>query len=428
MIFRNAVKRVLTAPKGADHRSADRLAILYDHLGIPAKGLASIQIVGESGKSACATMLSHALSARGYRTGTLSTPFSHTMTECITLDGTPISMDDFTDCVNYVVTTAETIRTTLATLPSLSDEERDELPAAQKRLYTYKNADEAFSLYADELLLTAALHYFSKNGCQLAIIETPTGDRMNAYHLPSPILVTAVTTTHDPVITDQVCKCLGKKTREIVSAIQEREIAQKISDRSAKINCRLTVPLKNQFYTADLAANRARVFYKNAQYLLRSGAYYQGYNLLTVVEILSALKRQGLAVDPASVDLQATSGNTGLPLQFHFMSLAPNIITDFADTDMRRTAFAESLSFHKDCIKGSVILVAEQTEEADELLCRPLEEKGISVSTVVRTDLSAPLRAMKPVIKALSPDETLLILGSRPFVYEIHRAICANLP
>ena len=93
MIYHNAVKRILSAPEGCDRRAADRYSLLFRALGVAAKSFPIIKIHGESGKSACAVMLSHALTACGYRTGTVTTPFSHAMTECIATDGKPISMD-----------------------------------------------------------------------------------------------------------------------------------------------------------------------------------------------------------------------------------------------------------------------------------------------------------------------------------------------
>ena len=162
MIYHNAVKRILSAPVECDRRSAERYSLLFRTLDRNLRGLSLIKIHGESGKSASATMLSHALTAAGYRTGTVTTPFSHEMTECIAVDGKPISLDGFADCVSRVLAAITAISTSLRDLPfPLTDEERDGLAEEQRTLYAYRVGAEAFSLSADELLLTSALLFFS---------------------------------------------------------------------------------------------------------------------------------------------------------------------------------------------------------------------------------------------------------------------------
>lgn len=428
MIFRNAEKKIVTAPQGSDPLSGERLSLLIEYLKLPKKGLAAVEILGESGKSSCAAMLSHALCARGYRVGTLSTPFSHTVRECIALNGQPISMDEFTHCVSRVTEAVTDIERTLTALPALSDEEKEELSGIEKRLHAYREKADTFSLFADELLLSAALCCFSENGCHLALIEIPNGERMGAYRLPLPILISAITTTVTPSVSKAICNRLDRQTREIVSAVQEREIARMISDRSAKINCRLTVPLKNQFYIADLNLSRSVVYYKTVRYELNSGAFYQARNVLLILELLSALKRQGLAVDPEAADLQPLFGTIGLPLQFSFLSFCPNILTDCADTAARRETLAESLSYHKDAIHAPITLVCEDLDADDDQLRHPFEKRDLAVCEIKRVHRETAMRDMKPIAKALRPDDTLVILGTRAFVYEAHRALLGLLP
>lgn len=428
MIYHNAVKRILTAPTACDRRTADRFSLLFRYLNLSIKGLSLVKIHGESGKSACATMLGHALSANGYRTGAVTTPFSHSMTECITVDGRPISMDDFTDCVSRVCEATATLNREIYELPPLSEEETETLTDTQKTLYAYQKTTEGFSLSADEILLASALCYFVKSGCQIAIVEVPTGPRGNAYRLPLAPLVSIVTSTEDPAIAKTLCGALDRDSGETVSAMQDREITRIISDKCASINCRLTVPIKNDFYLTELAANRLGLFYKGKQYSLNSGAFYQALNLLTVLEALTALKRNGFSVDHATATFQPLFGSAGVPLQFTTVSLSPTIITDFADTPARRMELAKSLSYHKQISQSPVTLIVPDSEDPDEQMAQPFVEQGFSVIKIIRGDMSNPIRTMKPIVKTLDPSGTLVITGPRTFVYELHRALLGLLP
>lgn len=428
MIYHNAVKRILTAPQGSDRRSRDRLSLLLRFLNISLKGITLIEVMGESGKSACATMLSHALTADGYRTGTVTTPFSHSMTECITADGKPISMDDFTECVNRVCVATAEIRIALSSLPELSEEEKESLNETQRALYAYRTSTDLFEPFSDELLLAAASCHFTKIGCQVAVIEVPSGTRGGAYRLPISPLVSVITSTESVELAKEIGAHLDRKTHETVSALQEREVTRIISERCAAINCRLTYPLRNKLYLTELATNRLRAFYKDMEYTLNSGAPYQLQNLLTVLETLAALKRNGFSTDPAAATFQPLFGTAGVPLQFTAISVEPNVITDFADTPARRKELAQSLSYHKQILQSPITLIAPCSEESDSVLCQPFVEKDLKVTKVLRTDVSNPLRAMKPIIKELSPSDTLVILGHRSFVYEIHRTLMGLMP
>lgn len=426
MIYHNAVKRILTTPEGSDHRSAERVSLLCRTLSVPHKGLTVIKIMGESGKSACATMLSRALVSRGYRVGTLTTPFSHTMTECITVDCTPVSMDAFTASVSRVCDTVTAIRTELSSLPENSESDEETLSSAEKAMRSYRAHSGNFSPFADEILLAAALLCFSQANCQIAVIEVPVGDRAGAYRLPVAPTVSVITTTEDATVASRICRSLDKRTRETVSALQSKAVYGMIADACAKINCRLTMPLRSAFYPADFAANRMRFFYKEMEHTLHSGAYYQALNLLTVSETLVALRRHGLAVDPLAADFQTPFGTAGVDLQFSFLSLHPTIITDFADTPARVTAFAKSLTYHTALMGANITLITEQKGAAhmsDETLCSIFSTQNIIINQVVRTAPEDARRTLKPIVKALTSDDTLFIIGSRPFVYETTRIL-----
>ena len=428
MTYHNAAKRILSAPIGSDRLASQRQTLLLRYLNCSHRGVSFVTVLGESGKSASATMLSHAVKESGYRTGLLSTPFSHTIRECINVDGEPISIEDFTACVSAVCEAESAIRADIASLPPRTEDELTELTDLQKSLYAYQATNREFRLFSDEILLASALQYFADTKCQIVILEIPNGTRADAYHLPYTPLVSVITATASSDAAKKICSRLMPKTVEIVSSPQPPEILRQISDRCATINCRLTVPLKNQFYLSDVAANRLDLFYKSNRYTLNSGAHYQAENLLTVLETLTVLKRSGLRVDPETAAYQPSFGAVGLPLQFTFLSLSPTVITDFADTPTRRVALAESLTYHKDVFGENVTLIAPCSDEDDHTVAAPFLQKGLPITTVVRTTPPQALRTMKPIAKALSPSDTLIILGDRPFVYELHRALIGLLP
>ena len=425
MNYHNAVKRLLTAPHGSDPRSAERVSLLCRKLDLSLKGMTVVTVSGSSGKSACVTMLSHALVSRGYRVGAITTPFSHEMTECISTDNHPIAIDDLAVLLTRVYKAVNDLQLSFNELKGRALDDSESLTKDEKTLLAVSDQEGQLSPFADELLIAASLAYFANKHCQIVIIEIPTGSRAGAYRLPIPTAVNVITATHTAEDAARICRLLDKRARETVTALQEREVYSVISNACVKTNCRLTMPLRSAFYPADLAANRIRFFYKEIELSLNSGAYYQATNVLTVWETLEALRRQGLSADPAAADFQGAEGTVGIDLQFSFLSLHPTVITDFADTGDRIKAFAKSLSYHRSFLGEDITVLTcsdAHSTVSDAELSDILKQHSISAHRILRVDEKDLRKALKPFLKELSPKNTLLILGSRPFVYEATRA------
>ena len=423
MTYHNAAKRLTTAPQGSDPRSAERVSLLCRALSLPKKGTAVIRVLGSSGKSACATMLARALFSRGYCVGTLTTPFSHTMTECMTVNCEPVSMDCFTRNVSLVMETASSIDKQISNATNFAEEQDEALSPFEKAMSAYVKHGVPFSPFGDELLLTSALSCFSEAGCQLVIVEIPNGERAGAYRLPFAPLLNVITGADGEEDAAILCHYLDKRAKETVTALQSKEIYRIISDACAKINCRLSMPLRNSFYPADFAANRMRFFYKNAERNLNSGAYYQALNMLTVSEVLEALQRQGVSADPLACDFHPPVGNAGIELQFAFLSIRPTVVTDFADNKARLEAFATSLAYQSALLGERICMVTEENGIDDQTITDVFAKHGIRIEDIVRVTVANGRKTLKPIISALTSENTVLITGSRPFVYEITRTV-----
>ncbi|GLZ81779.1 dihydrofolate synthase [Actinorhabdospora filicis] len=73
----------------------DRMKALLDHLGNPQRAFRSIHLTGTNGKTTTARMIESLLRAHGLRTGRYTSPHLKTIRERISIDGEPISEEDF---------------------------------------------------------------------------------------------------------------------------------------------------------------------------------------------------------------------------------------------------------------------------------------------------------------------------------------------
>ncbi|WP_435796528.1 bifunctional tetrahydrofolate synthase/dihydrofolate synthase [Kitasatospora indigofera] len=84
-------------PENKLEPSLDRIEALMDILGQPQRAFPSIHITGTNGKTSTARMVEQLLNAFELRTGRYTSPHVESVTERISLDGSPISVERFVE-------------------------------------------------------------------------------------------------------------------------------------------------------------------------------------------------------------------------------------------------------------------------------------------------------------------------------------------
>lgn len=77
----------------------ERIAGLLDLMGDPQRAYPVIQVAGTNGKTTVTRLIADILGAHGIRTGTFTSPHLHVVEERFSVDGTPITDEEFTQAV-----------------------------------------------------------------------------------------------------------------------------------------------------------------------------------------------------------------------------------------------------------------------------------------------------------------------------------------
>lgn len=77
----------------------ERIAGLLDLMGDPQRDYPVIQVAGTNGKTTVTRLIADILGAHGIRTGTFTSPHLHVIEERFSVDGTPITGEEFTQAV-----------------------------------------------------------------------------------------------------------------------------------------------------------------------------------------------------------------------------------------------------------------------------------------------------------------------------------------
>ena len=141
-----------------------RIAALLRLLGSPQKNLKIIHVAGTNGKGSVCAMLESCLRHAGYKTGMYTSPHLNDVRERVQVNGFPASSESFEK--SLVLT----------------------LQAAKKA-----GKAQGGPLTYFEILTAVAFLEFKKAGCQIVILETGLGGRLDSTNVISKPLLTIIT-------------------------------------------------------------------------------------------------------------------------------------------------------------------------------------------------------------------------------------------
>ena len=157
---------------------------ILEYLGHPEKDLKFIHVAGSNGKGSVSSYLASILTESGLRVGLFTSPHIVHFSERIRVNGHPIPED-------LVVSFVDTVR----------------------------SAPLSFSPSFFEITFGMALQYFQQEACDICIIETGLGGRLDATNVISPELsiITSISLEHTDMLGDTLEAIAGEKAGIIKS-------------------------------------------------------------------------------------------------------------------------------------------------------------------------------------------------------------------
>ncbi|MGN1092497.1 MAG: bifunctional folylpolyglutamate synthase/dihydrofolate synthase, partial [Monoglobaceae bacterium] len=150
MDYRESLNYIHKTPKFARVLGNDMLKKLLFHLGDPQKNLKFIHIAGTNGKGSYAVMMAEILKNSGYRVGLYTSPYIERFNERIQINGGQISDEALAEAATLVKQVIET----------------NDAPVSEFALDT-----------------AIAFYYFNKHNCDIIVLETGLGGRIDATNV-----------------------------------------------------------------------------------------------------------------------------------------------------------------------------------------------------------------------------------------------------
>ncbi len=419
MTYINAVKYINAHTDGA--LSPERMRLLCRYLGDPQRALRFVHIVGGRGKTSSAIMLSAVLDEAGLNVGSFINPYIFELRERISVGGAVISHSDFAEYVRKVSVAAGKMKADIELAAhEASAEETGEILTPHKITKNLLEGKIAPDPTSEEIVCAAALVAFADKGCQLCILEC--GDsRADPTGVIEPPLVSFICGgSLDGEQLRTACGTIRRGTREVICSAVGKEAYSTISGACSKVGSRMTVPAHGELLIVESGLSGKVFEYRGKTYSVPFSAEYHISNALATIETVYALRRTGMPLHRA--DVARGIAKARIPLRFDFMSVAPAIIIDSAESIADIENLGESLAKLRELLGTRIIKLVP--EDFDESICEyAFAPLGFEDGKIQKLGGKTISKKLSTLISELADNDILLVLGSPEFTGNIKKEL-----
>ncbi len=362
----------------------DRINAVLEKLGNPQNSFKSVHIAGTNGKGSVSSMTAKIFENAGYKTALFISPFVIDFRERIQINGEFISEADLVRYAEKVMKTGE-------------------------------------KLTEFELITATAFLYFAEKQCEVAVIETGLGGRLDATNSISNVMVSVITKIgldHTAVLGDTIEeitreKCGIIKAAPLVTSFNQPQKAMNVLNEYKPI-----IPDKSalQVLKSDITGNT--YIYKGVEYSTSLIGYHQIENSLIVIE---AVKNCGLRISDGII--KKSLSETYFPARLEVVSNKPLIVLDGAHNPDGAEALAEFLKSYNG--KASAIIGMMRDKDVDTVLktTLPYIYKAVAVKignlprSMKADELCEKANAYTSCVTAQSYDDAIKMLESEDAVF-----------
>jgi dihydrofolate synthase/folylpolyglutamate synthase len=391
MTYRNAIEylyglRLFGAKFGLENTL--KLAALAGH---PHERLRSIHVAGTNGKGSTCAMLEGIYRQAGLRVGLFTSPHLVHFSERIQVNRTPISEADVIRLVNE-------FRSLLGEFPT-----------------------EAHPTFF-EVVLVMALHYFVEQKCELVILETGLGGRLDATNIVTPLasVITNVQFDHQRWLGHSIGAIAAEKAGiikpgvPVITGASEPEALPVIQDTARRLRCPLTQVTAEHTQHPPVSEMELPLL-----------GWHQKFNAAVAVATVEALQEQ-LPVSDAALRKGLASVHWPGRLQLVVRPSGQKLLLDGAHNPAGAATLCAALAEHFPHQKPALILGILDDKDwhlmceilapaASRVVCVPLN----SDHTMSPATLAAACRRVNPSAETDICDsvrQALQALSDAPFV------------
>lgn len=362
----------------------DRIKTVLKMLGNPQDRFKAVHIAGTNGKGSVSAMTSKVFESAGYKTALFISPFVVDFRERIQINGQFITEEELV-------------------------------------FYAQRVIDTGVKLTEFEFITATAFLYFSDKQCEIAVIETGLGGRLDATNSLTNVIssvITKIGLDHTAVLGDTIEqitaeKCGIIKNAPVITSFNQAEKAMEILGSYNPI-----IPQKSQLeiLKSDITGNT--YIYKGVKYKTSLIGEHQIENSLIVIETV-----KNCGIDIADEIVQKSLCETYFPARLEVISQKPLVVLDGAHNPDGAKALTEFLKRYNG--KVSAIIGMMKDKDVDTVLktTLPYIYKAVAVRvenmprSITATELCDKISKYTSCEVAESYDKALDILKNEEAIF-----------
>lgn len=300
MTYDECLKKINSKLKFGIKPGLDRIKKVLNEIGNPQDKLKFIHVAGTNGKGSTCNMIASVLKEAGYKTGLFTSPF----------------IIDFRDRMK------------------INDEmiSEDELCKIVEKLNPY-----ADSLTEFEFITIIAFEWFNNKSCDVVVLETGLGGRLDATNVintPLVSVITSISFDHTAIlgeslekITLEKCGIIKRNGITVSYPTQNSSVVDVIKQESIQKNNILIIPECSDVNLVDHNIVGSHFYYKDNDVFLNLSGKHQVKNCITAIEVLEVLKKHhGFCISNISITRGIKKVN--MPARIQIISTKPTIVLD----------------------------------------------------------------------------------------------------
>ena len=256
----------------------ERISELMHRLGDVQEKLEFVHVAGTNGKGSFCAMLSEVLICAGYKVGTFTSPFVLRFNERMKINGEDISDGELAKITEYVKPFAESMADTPTEF---------------------------------ELITAIAFEYFSRNKCDIVVLECGMGGRLDSTNIiTSPLLsvITGIALDHTSFLGGTIAEIAKEKAgiikagRPVLFCSDNSEASGVIKEKAAQMHAKYFEVNRQSFRLRSMTLDGScfdYMGYSNVKIPLLGS--YQPQNACNVISAVEILKGIGISIPQSAV-------------------------------------------------------------------------------------------------------------------------------
>lgn len=283
----------------------ERTRLLLSMMGDPQNELKYVHVAGTNGKGSVCSMLASVLKNAGYKTGLYTSPYVRYFNERMMINGEMISNDELSEVTEYVKQFADKM---------------DDLPTEF------------------ELITAIGFEYFKRNKCDVVVLETGMGGRLDSTNIIKEnvlSVITGISLEHTAYLGDTVAKIASEKAgiikegSPVVFGGSSDEAYEAIKNKADEVGSLVYRASASGFSNVDFSLRGCTLDCKGyGQLFVSLVGDYQPSNIATVLKCIDILKEKGYSLTDEAVRLGMES--VYWPARFEVINEDPLMIYDGA--------------------------------------------------------------------------------------------------